>query len=103
MIRDWELSEGHHGIWLDVFPLVYVGGKADVRMKKFLIPITSLLCTSESAYDDVKDWLIECNGRVKFTLVTAARKLMGKHRRPIAKWIRRNLYTQRKKANRAEA
>lgn len=103
MVRSWEVEEGHHGIWIDIFPLIGIGGKLDVKLKKTLIPLTNLLCTSEDAFTKGKGWLIQCNGKTKVALIQVVRKLLGKRRKPLAKWIRRKLYQQTGKANLAEA
>ena len=103
MIRDWETEEGHHGVWIDVFPLICVGGKLDVRLKKMLIPLTNLLCMTDDAFSKGRSWLVKCNGKTKVTLISALRRLLCKRRKPLAKWIRRRMYAQTGKANMAEA
>ena len=103
MIRSWDIDTGHHGIWIDVFPLIGVGGKMDVRLKKFLIPVTNLLCSSDELFENTRDWLIQCNGKAKVIAISILRKLLGKHAKPLAKRIRRKLYSQTGKPNVAEA
>ena len=103
MIRDWECDSGHHGVWIDVFPLIPVGGKLDVRLKKLLIPFTNILCLTQEAFDKDRDWMNQSIGRGRVALLSLLRALLGKNRKRAAKWIRRKLYGQRKKKNVAEA
>ena len=103
MIREWECEGGHHGVWIDVFPLISVGGKADVRLKKLLIPLANTLCMTQEAFCLGRDWMCKTTGRTKVALISLLRKLLGKRRKRVAKWIRRKLYSQTGKANCAEA
>lgn len=102
MIRDWECEGGHHGVWIDIFPLISVGGKMDVKLKKTLIPITNVLCMSAEAFAKNRDWMKKTSGRGKTALATALRRLLGKNRKRFAKWIRRRLFSQTGKDNLAE-
>lgn len=103
MIRDWECDGGHHGVWIDVFPLIPVGGKLDVRLKKLLIPLTNVLCLTQEAFDRNRDWMRQTTGAGRVALLSFLRALLGKNRKRAAKWIRRRLYGQREKKNVAEA
>lgn len=102
MIRSWEPDHGHHGIWMDIFPLIGVGGKLDFRIKRLLIPATNLLCFTDS------DWAAEKSGfdggswRIKTALIDLIRRLLGKRRKQFAFWLRRKLFSQRNLPNLAE-
>ena len=103
MIRDWECDAGHHGVWIDIFPLISVGGKLDVRLKKIMIPLTNILCLSQEAFDKNRDWMRKTIGGGKVALLSMLRRLLGKNRKRAAKWIRQKLYGQSGKPNVAEA
>ena len=102
MIRTWEFDEGHHGVWLDIFPLIYVGGSMDLKLKKVLIPITNVLCLSQNCFDRNRNWMRQNSGRGKIALVSILRSLLGKNRKRCANWIRRKIFSQTGKARMAE-
>ena len=102
MIRYWECDGGHHGVWLDVFPLIPLGGGLDVRLKKTLISVTNVLYMSQEVFDKNRDWMRKTSGGGRVALTAALRKLLGKNRRCFAKWIRRRLFSKTEKPNTAE-
>ena len=102
MIRDWECDGGHHGVWIDILPLISVGGKLDVRIKKILISLANILCLTQEAFDKSRDWMCQTIGRGKVALLSVLRRVLGKNRKRVAKWIRRKLYGQSGKSNVAE-
>ena len=76
LVREWEKNlPGNHRIWVDVFPLVSLGGQTDYRLKRLIIRIATFLRMDAVCFKANEKWYREQTNSLQFYLVKAARML----------------------------
>ena len=76
LVREWEKElPGNHRVWVDVFPLVSLGGKGDYHLKRLTIRIASFLRMNQIYFDAGKKWYREKSNFFLFTIVKCTRAL----------------------------
>lgn len=72
MLSTYELGRpGHHGVWIDVFPILSIGGSFDLHFRKLCIRICNFsLMDKERFYLDQK-WIRSQTSAVRFYCVKA--------------------------------
>lgn len=98
MMRDYEDdTAGHHGIWLDVFPLLPVGGNLDRKIKKAIVTFTNLLCMSDAQFQHNKSWIAQQNSPVWMFLIKGVRSIMKHTRKRFGFFLRKRLFRSKQK------
>lgn len=87
---------GHHGVWVDVFPLIYIGGKADLSFKRFLVRTSNYLTMDSHRFDRDTKWIRSRSNSIVFAFVKMLRKLPFSARKRISKHLARTLFRGRK-------
>lgn len=60
MMYPWEsMYKTHHGIWLDVFPLVETNSVPEWRFKKLLVRVANVLGMQDCVEANREEWLVE--------------------------------------------
>ena len=76
MMRSWEKDiPSHHGVWVDVWPLVYIGSNSEYRFKRFLLKACTFLRMHKDVFAIDEDWIKSRTGAVLFAAVKAIRLL----------------------------
>lgn len=97
MMAPWHKdSDTHHGIWVDINPLIYVSSHMDFRFKKFLITYTNMLCLNGQMYQGEKSWKKQQKKVIPYMLLLSTRLFRKKQRAALADWIRERLYAVKK-------
>lgn len=93
LLREWDkIIPGNHWIWIDVFPLVDLGGDRDYRIKRLLLKTAAFLRMDETAFDLNRKWLKSKSGFFQYMLVVLARTLPKKFRWKIRKFLLRFVF-----------
>lgn len=76
MMREWEKTmPNHHGVWVDVFPLVYVGGDTEYRVKRLLLEMCTFLRMHDTLFCAGEKWYSSRSNPVVFTFIKLVRLL----------------------------
>ena len=76
MIRYWERRiHSHHGVWLDVFPMIYVKNKTDHKIKNILLRVCFFFRMDDALFSDSKEWYKKQSSSAAVLLIQLARKL----------------------------
>ena len=76
LLSKYEIGlPGHHGVWIDVFPIISIGGKLDYQFKKTCVRIGNFLAMDEVHFRSDSVWLRQQSGPVLFSVVKAVRHL----------------------------
>ena len=76
MMRSWEKKiPSHHGVWVDVWPLVYIGSKSEYRFKRFLLTVCTFLRMHKDVFAIDEEWIRSRTNPVLFFAVKAVRLL----------------------------
>ncbi len=98
MMREWERTiPSHHGVWVDIFPMVKVGGTMDYRTKRLMLKVCTFLRMHDYVFELNRKWLTEQGGYVQMTIVKAARKLPKTFRESLRNAMLRYIFSQREK------
>ena len=88
MLREWDYKvKFHHGVWIDVNPMLYINGKSDRKKKELLLRICHFLKMDEESFVEDKKWLIERSNKYIYNLIGLVRKLPKSTRYGIRKRI----------------
>lgn len=87
---------GHHGVWVDIFPIIDLGGKADYILKKSCVRVCNFLVMDDRKFQITKDWLREQGGALLFAAVSIARHLPIRTRRRIQQWLSKIVFRKKK-------
>lgn len=94
-------SKSHQGIWLDIFPLVNLGGKLDINLKRKLIKATNFIQIDdllENNYEEFSKLL----GKFGVKLLSLFHKIPIKKRQSLHRLLLGIVYNSRKKKKFAE-
>ena len=92
MIPSWKKDySGHHGIWVDINPLIYVSSKLDFRLKRYMITYTNMLCLNGPVYLSEKKWKKQQKKYIPYLLLLSTRLFSPKMRNMLAAKIRNRL------------
>lgn len=76
ILREWDLKlRSHHGVWIDVFPMVRVKDGKDRRRKNSLLKVCLFLIMDNEWLQTNEPWLIERSSKNVVRLIKIARKL----------------------------
>ncbi len=81
--------EGHHGIWIDVFPLVYVGGKGDLFLRRTAVRASNFLTMDEERFQLNREWLEGKSSSALLTFVKLLRRLPLSSRKRIRRLLKK--------------
>lgn len=96
LIREWERDlPGCYRINVDVFPLIDLGSKADYRMKRVMIRVSSFLRMGDVRFQNNEEKFRKSNGAFIVGLVKLARRLPERFRHSLGKWILDHLVFRR--------
>ena len=100
MLPDWEANtHSHHGVWVDVFPMAYIGGSVDFRFKQLLLRIRTFLRMHDDEFSNNRKWLIQCSNAPTVMFIKMVRHLPQGFRYKICKTIEKHLFQGKEKAN----
>ncbi len=99
MMREWEKEiPSHYGVWVDIFPMAYVGGTLDYRIKRLMLTCRTFLRMHEAVFRYNQKWLVSQSSAPTVMLVKAARSLPQGFRYKICKAIEKRIFQNREKA-----
>ena len=99
MMREWEKDiPSHYGVWVDIFPMAYVGGTLDYRIKRLLLSCRTFLRMHEDLFSLSQEWLVSQSSAFMVMLVKVARSLPESARYKICKAIEKYIFRSREKA-----
>lgn len=76
MVHDWERKiHSHHGVWLDVFPMVYVNSMKEHKIKNMFLRVCFFLHMDDELFLKDQQWYRDQSNSVVFLFVKLARKL----------------------------
>ena len=88
---------GHQGVWIDVFPQIYVGGKFDCARKRLCVRVSNFLTMTNARFEINRAWLATRSSKWMVGLVALVRRLPFKTRRRLADLILRPVFRGKKK------
>lgn len=93
MIPDYDQGlPGHHGVWIDVFPLVSIKNEADLKVKKQRIRISNFLTMDDMAFSKNEKWLTSQSSALMMRAVKFFRAFPLKLRKWTAKLLLRPVF-----------
>ena len=88
VLREWDKKiRTHHGVWIDVFPMVKVKDGKDRKRKNKLLKVCYFLRMPKERFETDRQWLQERSSARMVRLITIARKLPV----PVRNWIRNRI------------
>ena len=102
MLSKYELGmAGHHGVWIDIFPLIAIGGSFDYRFRKACVRICNYSLIDKSHFEIDQKWIRGQTNAFLFNLVKLTVRLPRKIRRGINALFSRFVFMrQNRKAKR---
>ena len=93
MLSDYDQGlPGHHGVWIDIFPLVSIKNKMDYQAKKLRIRISNFLSMDDKTFSKNEKWLSSQSSKVMIRLVKLCRSLPNGFRRWLSRHLLRSVY-----------
>lgn len=93
--RDLEIPS-HHGVWVDLFPLIYLRNDLDYKLKRSLIKVCYYLRMNEKTYEMDKERFIRHSSRFTVGLISLIRKLPLQCRNRLRAWLLRRICAAKK-------
>ena len=76
MLSKFEIGiAGHHGVWIDVFPIISLGGSFDYRFRKTCVRICNFSLIDKSHFETDQKWIRSQTNGFLFQLVKLMIKL----------------------------
>ena len=70
MLSKYEVGmAGHHGVWIDVFPIISIGGSFDYRFRKTCVKIANFALIDRSHFEIDQKWIRTQTNAFMFRLV----------------------------------
>ena len=85
-------TAGHHGIWIDVFPIISIGGSLDYHFRRFCIRICNYSIMDTTYFHLSHDWIRAQTNGVMFQLVKLFTMLPPRIRRDVHDFFRRFVF-----------
>ena len=74
LLSKYEIgSPGHHGVWIDIFPMISVGGEFDYKYRKTLVRICNFLTYDDQNFSSAKKWIRSQTNAFVFAVVRFVR------------------------------
>ena len=89
--------EGHHGVWVDVFPLIYIGGKLDLVLRRTSVRISNFLTMDEKRFQKNREWLKSSGSAALLFFIKVLRRLPLSTRKRIRKLLTKLIFRYRPK------
>ena len=91
---------GHHGVWIDIFPIISVYGKFDFRVRKLGVKICNYIMMDKSHFDGDTEWIRSQTNGFMFGIVKLLRKSPERFRRAVYRLFERVVFMGQKKKTR---
>lgn len=76
MMSPWEQEDvGHHGVWIDVFPMTTISGERDEKLKRFFITVSNYLLMPEKTFHHSETWYKSRSSNIQFGAIKLIRKM----------------------------
>lgn len=96
MMATYETKiKGHHGVWIDIFPMTYISGKLDLKLKKLAVRLSNFLLMNEQ-FEINKQWIKSQTNIVFFALISLIVKLPAKLRRRLHNLLTKFVFHSKK-------
>ena len=70
MLSSYEVgAPGHHGVWIDIFPIISIGGSADYRFRRLCVRICNYSMIDRSNFENDQAWIRSQTSGAMFRLV----------------------------------
>ena len=92
LMSPWEAgTPGHHGVWIDIIPLININPK-EFKLKKNLLTATNVSLLNNEAFKKGKTWLEEQSSKRVVNLVSAVRIVPFPIRKKVCQLIRKQIF-----------
>lgn len=88
---------GHHGVWIDIFPQTYVGGKNDYLFKKTCVRISNFLVLNDEKIEQDRAWLEKSSSKLMVQLIIAVHRIPYKVRKKLSSFFLKPVFVTKKK------
>ena len=92
---------GSHGVWIDVFPLIHVGGKWDLFCRRLCVRTSNFIMMDSKRFDRDREYLRGRSSKFAFAVVALLRKLPKKVKRALSSLLRKRVFRAKKGARMA--
>ncbi len=76
MLSDYERgTDGHHGVWIDIFPIISIGGPVDYHFRRLCIRICNFAMFDSSRFEIDPEWIRSQSNALLFCAVRLFIKL----------------------------
>ena len=97
MLRKRDMAiPSHHGVWVDVFPIIYIRNDRDYRIKRSMLKICYYLREDEISYQIDRETFIRRSSRFTVGLISLVRRLSPARRDRIRGWLLRRICAAKK-------
>ena len=86
----------HHGVWVDVFPMIYIRNDLDYKLKRSLLKICYYLRVDEITFGMDREKFIRHSSRFTVGLISLVRRLSPSRRDKLRDWLLRRIRAAKK-------
>ncbi|MDO4413638.1 MAG: LicD family protein [Erysipelotrichaceae bacterium] len=100
LMSPWERNNpGHHGVWVDIFPIIPINNKMDYYVKKTTVRFSNFLCMNDVLFNYNYEYLVKRSNPILMKAIAIMRKTPADARKRLHLKIQKALLKSNPKAS----